>query len=182
MFKTFGIESTEQPVECMRYNTAGDWTINEYRIINTKPWENQTVSGCEVVIKTARTGNWRYDALLQVHELIEAILCINNNVQEEDVSKFDMSRTPDGPDGDCGDDPLAPYSKEHCFATAVERMLCAAMGVEWDDYESRVSEVMEDYTKSSVDIAYDAGDKTYPTHEQRTPTRHTTECYTNANS
>ena len=133
MFRDFGIASSTEPVLKMRYNTAGDWYISE---------DESKVTVC---IDSARTGNWRYDALLQVHELIEAILCINNNVQEEDVSKFDMSREPDGPDGDCGDDPLAPYSKEHCFATAVERMLCAAMGVEWDDYESRVSEVMEKY-------------------------------------
>jgi hypothetical protein len=145
MYKEFAYYANAALVEHMRYNTAGDWTVHEYAIINSPPWEGRTVAGCEVLIKTARTGNWRYDALLQVHELIEAILCINNNVQEEDVTKFDMSRAPDGPEGDCGDDPLAPYSKEHCFATAVERMLCAAMGVEWDDYESRVSEVMEGY-------------------------------------
>jgi hypothetical protein len=127
------------PAAQMRYNTAGDWEVHEEK------------KHIHFSVTTAETGNWRYDALLQVHELIEAILCINNNVQEEDVSKFDMSRTPDGPDGDCGDDPLAPYSKEHCFATAVERMLCAAMGVEWDDYSSRVEEVMEDYKEKEFD-------------------------------
>ena len=137
MFEEFTVWSNTKLANEMRYNTAGDWTLSEY--------ERDSKRGVSVLCDTARTGNWRYDALLQVHELIEAILCINNNVQEEDVTKFDMSRTPDGPDGDCGDDPLAPYSKEHCFATAVERMLCAAMGVEWDDYESRVSEVMDEY-------------------------------------
>lgn len=141
MFEKFSCFAVAEPVKEMRYNTAGDWTVLEYK----PPINDVKTQGVEVTVTTAETGNWRYDALLQVHELIEAILCINNNVQEEDVSKFDMSREPDGPDGDCGDDPLAPYSKEHCFATAVERMLCAAMGVEWDDYESRVSEVMEDY-------------------------------------
>ena len=47
-------------------------------------------------------------------------------------------RIDESDDDEPGDDPTAPYHREHCFATAVERMLIAALGVSWADYDQAV--------------------------------------------
>jgi hypothetical protein len=90
-------------------------------------------------------GDWRKEAAVAVHELVEAILCRNDGVSEAAVDAFDIEyerdRPPFGTPGDfgeAGDSPHAPYHRQHCFATAVERMLIAALGVPWAEYEKAV--------------------------------------------
>lgn len=41
------------------------------------------------------------------------------------------------PDAEPGDAPDCPYREQHNYATAVERMMCAAMGIPWAYYEAR---------------------------------------------
>ena len=43
-------------------------------------------------------------------------------------------------DCDAGDDPEAPYEHEHCLATAIERILCAELRVNWEDYDRELAE------------------------------------------
>jgi hypothetical protein len=37
-----------------------------------------------------------------------------------------------------GDDPRAPYYKEHFFATNIERMIAHEMGIDWNEYSQKV--------------------------------------------
>ena len=46
-------------------------------------------------------------------------------------------------DEEPGDDPRAPYHREHVYATNVERMLAYEMGVNWDEYGERLDELYE---------------------------------------
>ena len=104
---------------------VGDWTMDNR----------------EVIIRVSTLGNWRYEAAVAVHEMIEVLLCINSGVREEDVDAFDMLFADVGT-GEPGDAPTAPYQQMHCFATAVERMLIAAFGVPWADYDAAVEALL----------------------------------------
>jgi hypothetical protein len=104
-----------------RYPTAGDWF-----------WQGQ-----DLVILVTETMNWRLNGAVAVHELVEALLCRNDGVPEPDITAFDIAYENDrepGDDSEPGDAADAPYTRQHCFATAVERMLIAAFGLSWDEY------------------------------------------------
>ncbi len=48
---------------------------------------------------------------------------------------IDFDKVPGNIKKNPGDDPKAPYFKEHLFTTIVERMVAAEIGVEWADYD-----------------------------------------------
>ncbi len=106
-----------------RYETLGDWLFDD----KTK-----------LSITVSETGDWRMNTLIAVHEIIEAALCRNRGIAEMAVSHFDMNH----PElDDPGNDPQAPYHREHVFAECVERLLAAELSVEWAEYE-RVCEAL----------------------------------------
>ena len=107
---------TIETVDRMRYATIGDW---------------QFAPNGDLTIRVKRLGDERYEQLVAVHELIEALLCRVNRVDELEVDDFDMQF--DG-EGEPGDDPDCPYQTEHFAATTVERILSAEMGVAWSEY------------------------------------------------
>jgi hypothetical protein len=114
-------------------------------IVETVPHRKQRIPGQvgdwvidaagNIGIRVSETGAWRFDASIAVHELVEALLCRNDDVTQEQVDHFDVGFRGDGEAGDAHD---APYARQHCFATAVERMLIAAFGLSWDAYEKTV--------------------------------------------
>jgi hypothetical protein len=55
---------------------------------------------------------------------------------EDMLDKFDKDF--DG-EGEPGDDPTAPYHREHVFATKIERMLAEELGIDWDAYDKTVN-------------------------------------------
>jgi len=99
---------------------VGDWTFDGEGNIS---------------VRVSDMGDWRYIAAVAVHELVEALLCRRDDVSQEEVDRFDLGYRGDG---EAGDDRSAPYARQHCFATAVERMLIAAMGLSWSDYAAAV--------------------------------------------
>lgn len=109
-----------------RYDTCGDWTFDE---------------AGNLTIRVSQLSDWRREMLIAIHELAEVLTCKVNGVTQEMVDKFDFEfeahRHPDNTD-EPGDDPNAPYRKEHCLATAIERMLAAEWGVCWKDYEDEL--------------------------------------------
>lgn len=114
--------------EDQRYPTSGDWL-----------WPNEH----NLLIRVSEMGDWRKEAAVAVHELVEALLCKNDGVTDAEVDAFDKAWA--GHEwvsaGDLiepGDDPKAPYHRQHCFATAVERLLIAALGVPWGEYDAAV--------------------------------------------
>lgn len=82
-------------------------------------------------IRVLELGNWQYELLVGVHELIEAQLCKARGITPEIVDEFDKNFKGQG---EPGDDPLCPYRKEHLFATIVEMMLCHELGINFHDY------------------------------------------------
>jgi hypothetical protein len=101
-----------------RYDTVGDWTfIRETGALH---------------IRVSDLNNWRYELLVGVHELVEALLCSHAGIKQEIVDTFDFNYKGDE---EPGDDYKCPYSGPHCIATGVERVLAAVMGVSWSKYE-----------------------------------------------
>lgn len=135
------------PHKDQRYPTTGDWQFDD---------------DGDLLVAVSGMGDWRYEALVGIHEAIEAVLCKNAGVREDNVTNFDIrfekargnswlrekyvkDGTPttkaiglaltadiDAEPGDCA---AAPYYKQHQLATAVERMLAVELGVSWNLYE-----------------------------------------------
>jgi hypothetical protein len=115
------------PHHQQRYPTVGDY------------WEED--GGTEQV-RVSELPDWRYEALIAVHEMVEMILTKHRNISEEMISAFDIAFERDREAGkvlgEPGDDPRAPYRREHFFATNLERLLAAELGVDWGAYETLV--------------------------------------------
>ena len=112
------------PHDQQRYPTVGDWFFPDP--------DNEPD---HMVIRVSEMGDWRYEAAVAVHELVEALLSKDAGYRQEAVDAFDLAYKGDD---EPGDDPKAPYHRQHCFATAVERMLIAALGVPWAEYDAAV--------------------------------------------
>jgi len=117
------------PHEDQRYPTVGDW---------------QWYSDGNLSIKVSNLSDWRREALIAVHELVEVLMCKQDGVTEQSVDEFDKNyeanRHPDNFD-EPGDDPSAPYVKQHCVATGIERILAANLGVNWKEYEEELDKL-----------------------------------------
>ena len=107
------------PHDIQRYNTVGDWYTNR-------------ITG-DVRISVSSLGNWKYEILVAIHELVEAFQCLQDGVLEESVDKFDKGHVKR--DEEPGDEPDAPYSRQHCLATGIERILASTLDVDWKPYE-----------------------------------------------
>jgi len=116
--------------EDQRYPTVGDWEVDT---------QKDTIH-----IKVSQMGNFKYEALVAVHELIEILLCLDRGISQEIVDKFDIEyekKRKDGDESEPGDDAHAPYRKEHFFATNIERLLAAEYGINWANYDAAVNEL-----------------------------------------
>lgn len=109
-----------------RYNTVGDWIFK----------------GQTLTIYVSEMCDWRKEALVAVHELIETLCCKDKTINQKDVDAFDMvyesNRDPSDLTSEPGDDPAAPYHMQHKFATIVERMLAEQLGIKWEEYEATI--------------------------------------------
>lgn len=113
-----------------RYPTVGDW------------YEEKG----QLVIKTSQLADWRYEALIALHEFVEAILCRQQGIAEADVLAFDLAfeaKRPVGNEAEPGDDKNAPYRRQHQFATIIERAVAQELGVNWRAYERALSALEE---------------------------------------
>lgn len=114
-----------------RYPTVGDYIIDR--------------TGRGIQIFVSDMNNWRYEALVAIHELVEVLVaCFHNDIQEEDITRFDIQfekereRNLQSKDAEPGDDARAPYRREHFLATTVERIVALALGVDWKLYDETV--------------------------------------------
>jgi hypothetical protein len=107
----------------MRYRTVGDWFYADH---------------FSLTIQVADTGNWKYNILVAIHELIEVVLCRDAGVTEKQVDKFDLAHQDDE---DPGTHPKAPYGVQHLTAMGVEMIIAACMGVKWRTYEIALDRV-----------------------------------------
>jgi hypothetical protein len=110
------IENADQ-----RYDTCGDY------------WEQPA----SLEVRVTQYRNTAYSQLILIHELVELFLVQQRGIKLSDIDEFDMMFLDEG---EPGDDPRAPYYKEHRFATMIERLCAAEMGVDWAKYELAVDE------------------------------------------
>jgi hypothetical protein len=114
------------PHSAQRYNTCGDWEINP---------------DVSIEIRVSDMQNEDYAFLVAIHEAIEVWLCRKRGVTEDAVNAFDIAyeeNRPEGDESEPGDHPDAPYRKEHFFATSIERLVAAELGVDWAEYDKTV--------------------------------------------
>jgi hypothetical protein len=107
-----------------RYPTVGDY------------WDD---SDGVVQVRVSDMKDWRFEALVVIHELIEMFLTKTRDIAEQDISdfdiKFEQSREQGLVTGEPGDHVNAPYRNEHFFATNLERLLSSELGVDWFEYD-----------------------------------------------
>ena len=109
-----------------RYSTAGDWW-----------WDPDGT----LQMRISELPEPRYSALVMMHELTEALLCRDRGITAEEVDAWDMGPGKDLDDP--GEDPRAPYHKEHDAATVIERVLAHEMGVNWNAYNDAVDALFD---------------------------------------
>jgi len=109
-----------------RYDTCGDWQWNDEMDVLT--------------IKVSQTNLYDHETILLigVHELIEALLCRRSFTAEAEVDRFDLNWHPHNGLTEPGDDPDAPYHSEHLFASNIERLIAARLGINWQQYEREI--------------------------------------------
>ena len=95
-----------------------------------------------VQVRVSDMKDWRYEALVAIHELIEMFLTKARDIPEQSISEFDIkfekSREEGLVAGEPGDHVHAPYRREHFFATNLERLLSSELGVDWFEYDRDV--------------------------------------------
>lgn len=115
------------PHRSQRYDTVGDWIFGD---------------NGNLTINVSDMKDWRYEFLVAFHELIEAMLCKQRGISQEEVDDFDIAfeaRRVRGDLSEPGDNALAPYYNEHQFATCLERLMALELGVIWKEYDEKVS-------------------------------------------
>jgi len=120
------------PHKYQEYSTCGNWQFTEDGI---------------GIIFVSDVGNADYEFLVAFHELIEMTLCRKRGISEPEIMAFDEAfeakREPGNNDepGDCKD---APYYREHQFATGMERLMCAEIGADWNDYDNTLISLFDE--------------------------------------
>ena len=95
------------------------------------------------------TGNKDYNFMILIHELIEAYLTKRAGIPEEDITDFDRrfevrrAKNEVGPDDEPGDDPTAPYFKQHQCAIMIENLLCGELGINAKMYDLDLDDVLK---------------------------------------
>jgi hypothetical protein len=113
------------PHKTQRYETCGDWYFSS--------------DAGTLYVMVSDTGNVKFNFLVAYHEQIEAMLCLERGIKEEDVSAFDITfENARIDDSEPGDDVNAPYYREHQYATQMERSMAEQLGVNWEDYEKAI--------------------------------------------
>lgn len=115
------------PHEHQRYETVGDWWIAP-----DGKWR----------IRVSRMEDWRHVVCVAIHELVEMALCQQDGVSQTLVDQFDQVYEESRAEGDTsepGDDPAAPYYKQHGIASGIERIVATALGVDWNKYNDEVN-------------------------------------------
>lgn len=113
-----------------RYETAGDWWFGDDGALH---------------VRASDVGDDRYALLIALHEAVEALACREHGVTDEAVCAFDraFNAAHDLENEEPGEDPAAPYFKEHAIADVVERLAATQLGVVWRDYEAKVDSLFK---------------------------------------
>ena len=106
------------PESDQRYSTAGDYWHDEDGVLQIRLSDDMPKYPQELVL---------------IHELVEIFLCQKDGIKFEDIDNFDMNIFPlrnREEDDEPGDEPDAPYRKQHRRASIIEHMLANMMGLD----------------------------------------------------
>lgn len=123
------VSITVIPHDQQRYNTVGDY---------------QTING-DTEIRVSEMGNPSEELAIGLHELVESHLCKLAGISDEQIDMFDLwyeENCEEGWPAEPGDHPDCPYYKQHQFASIVERMFIRESGVNWNEYDNRITAMM----------------------------------------
>jgi hypothetical protein len=113
------------PHDEQTYDTSGNWWFD----------------GDTLEIRVSKMGCEHYEFLVATHELHEAMLCHFRGITAKQVDNWDLAwKAPKGVKGpaidEAGDDPKAPYYKEHRFGIAIERLVAHELNANWAEYDA----------------------------------------------
>ena len=114
------IESIPQYLQ--RYPTCGDYWFDAEGTLQ---------------IRVSELPQKSWMQLVAIHELIEVVLCEGAGIPIIDIDNFDFNYKGDS---EPGDSIFAPYYKQHQFASGIERILAAELGVDWATYDRWIEE------------------------------------------
>lgn len=116
------------PTAKHRYPTIGDYWIDPAGILQFRISEELSPKAQQLCL---------------IHEMAEAFMCLSDGVTFESIDKFDKafeaSRAAETDEP--GDDPAAPYRRQHRRAENLERLLADYLEVHWGDYEAEFEAV-----------------------------------------
>jgi hypothetical protein len=115
------------PADSQRYKTAGDYFEDADGVVH---------------VLVSDTGNKFFNRLIAMHELAEQIICDKAGIAESDITQFDVlfeTHRVEGNIDEPGDHEDAPYRQAHGIAAGIERILCAATKMNWNEYEKSVN-------------------------------------------
>jgi hypothetical protein len=100
--------------------------LESYREVGCGDWFVDPETG-DIRIVIAGPDVWDDEKtfLIALHELVEARLCTKDGVTQGAVDTFDANFTGDG---EPGDDPKAPYQRQHRAAMMIEHMMALFFG------------------------------------------------------
>jgi hypothetical protein len=128
--EVFNVNIKTIPHTEQRYPTVGDYW-----------WAGDTETGT-LEIRVSDMGDRRMEALVAFHEFFEAVACTYSGIREEEITDFDIkfeAAREDGNTDEPGNDPRAPYHKQHILAGVCERKLADELGVNWGEYDEKVN-------------------------------------------
>lgn len=136
---------TTNPHLKQRYNTIGDWTVQDDGTILIRVSKMPAITSRT----EAKISGRRQEFLIAIHELIEAFLCSERDITSAAVDEFDFKYNSNermqDTSSEAGDHPDSPYRRQHCIATGIERMLAVLLRVDWHFYELNIERLMEEY-------------------------------------
>ncbi len=125
MLKIDSIHYQVIPHNKQRYNTVGDY------------WEDKEA----VNFRVSSLKNAKYEVLVFIHELIEYLLVKVAKISIKDIDNFDINYKDYSFYNEPGDNPAAPYHRQHVTATIIERIVSSFIGVNWKDYNECLDRV-----------------------------------------
>ena len=96
-------------------------------------------------VRVTKLSSWKREITLALHEVIEAVLAKAHGVTVAQVDAFDMDYEKAHMEDhglNAGDDPRAPYVREHNAATACERVIAMELDIgAWSDYDREIGSI-----------------------------------------
>lgn len=141
------------PHKKQRYETVGDY------------FEKKD----SIEIRVSKMKRWKFEVLVTIHELIEYTLIKDKKLSIDKIDAFDKSFEENRKESQAaikkdvkakqltkaealdlssiiesaepGDEPNAPYHKQHVFATEIEKAVAKELGVDWKEYSDYVNKL-----------------------------------------